>query len=226
MAGGVVHDINNLLQVIELCGGELRDTLPSAHAGRALADDLMSATRSASSLTAQILGFSRANVAALPCPSLAEIVNGMAAIVRRAVGARIEVITSVASDVPPVAIAPGQLEQLVLNLAVNARDAMPDGGQLTIRLGVVLELPPNATPMAPSGSPYVELSVADTGTGMAHELQKIIFEPFFTTKAEEHGTGLGLALVDRIVKQCGGCTAIDSEIGAGTTFRIFLPRVS
>ena len=226
IAGGVVHDVNNLLQVVTLCGSELLEMLPAEHASRAVAQELLAATRSASSLNQQILAFSRHPEAPPQRVSPGDILTAMAPIVRRAVGSRIAVEISVASDVGLVDISPGQVEQITLNLAVNARDAMPDGGELTIHLTNVDHVPTNAVPVPVGPGPYVELMVRDTGTGMDPALQRRVFEPFFTTKPASGGTGLGLAVVQRIVTQCGGCVAFESASGSGTTFRVFLPNAA
>jgi signal transduction histidine kinase len=217
IAGGVVHDINNLLQVITLCGNELGELLPAEHRGRALVAELLEATSSASVLAKQILAFGREHGGAAPSISLGEVVSGIAPIVRRAVGPKIDVVLDVAPDAPRVAISPGQVEQLVLNLALNARDAMPDGGHLTIGVRERRD---------GGNGPRTELSVTDTGSGMGPEVQRKMFDAFFTTKSGTGGSGLGLAVVQRIVQQGGGHVAIESEVGSGTTVRIDFPNAA
>ncbi len=221
LAGGVAHDFNNLLTVISghtelllndpAAGGLARDSL----------EQVRDATRRAAALTRQLLAFSRKQVLVPAVLDLRAIVTDMGRMLRRLIGEHIELVVSVDPDLWPVRADQGQIEQALLNLAINARDAMPGGGTLTI-------LAANREPVArPAGEGprgrAVALSVRDTGVGIDPAVRDRIFEPFFTTKPRGQGTGLGLAMVYGIVKQSGGSIAVDSTPGAGTTFTLLLP---
>jgi signal transduction histidine kinase/ActR/RegA family two-component response regulator len=218
LAGGVAHDFNNLLTAIygysELLFVEVKD---DQH--RADIMQIMKAAESATSLTRQLLAFSRKQILAPKIVSLDEIVRGIEKMLRRLIGEHIELRVRSAPKLWPVKADPGQIEQVVMNLALNARDAMPDGGRLSIELD-------NVAVDDDSGSPAqcVRLTVSDDGCGMDAETLSHIFEPFFTTKAEGRGTGLGLAMVHGIVEQSGGSIAVQSEPGRGTSFIVTLPR--
>jgi PAS domain S-box-containing protein len=209
LAGGVAHDFNNLLSVImsycELISGEVEGGV------RADLEEIAKAGRRATELTRQLLAFSRQQVLQPRLVDLAEIVDGLEKMLRRLLGEDIEL--SIMRDPEPctIHVDPGQIEQVVMNLAVNARDAMPEGGELTIRSGRI-------------GS-QVTLSVRDNGCGMDAATQARVFEPFFTTKEAGKGTGLGLSTVFGIVQQSGGTIAISSQPGAGATFTVLLPPV-
>jgi PAS domain S-box-containing protein len=221
LAGGVAHDFNNLLTVIVSCSEVILDSLPPADQLREDAAEIADAAAKAAQLTRQLLAFGRRQPAN-PVPlDLGETVAGMEKMLRRLIGEDVELLVSRQPGLMPVMADPGRFEQVVLNLVVNARDAMPAGGRIVLettntthRAGNGLDLPPG---------PYVRLAVSDTGTGMSGEVRSHLFEPFFTTKAEGKGTGLGLATVYGIVKQAGGEVKVDSEPGRGSRFEVLLP---
>ena len=216
LAGGVAHDFNNLLTAIrgyaELLLIDLADDAPA----RESAAEIARAAGRAASLTGQLLAFSRKQVLRPQQIDLNEIVSSMSSMLARMLGADVVLTTELEQELRPTLADPTQLEQVVLNLAVNARDAMPAGGRLTIRTAN-LEL---------DSGPHVALVVADTGEGMDAATLERIFEPFFTTKEVGAGTGLGLATVHGIVAQSGGSIDVTSEPGVGTTFTICLPRAT
>src|SRR5690606_15195578 len=225
LAGGIAHDFNNLLAVIasygELVFQELSDGDPRRPD---LAEELAAAHRAAS-LTRQLLAFRLEGMLQPRQIDLNEVVSGLERMLRRIIGEDIELRTLLAPSLGAIRADAGQIEQVILNLSVNARDAMPTGGRLTIETANV-HLPPQAGASdAIDPGEYVMLSVSDTGTGMDVETQKHIFEPFFTTKEAGRGTGLGLATVYGIVKQSEGHIRVSSEVARGTTFRVFFPRV-
>jgi hypothetical protein len=223
LAGGVAHDFNNVLNVILGYAELTLRTLDEGDRRRRNLLEIRKAGEHAASLTRQLLAFGRGQVLQPRVLDLNMVVGEMERMVRRMIGEDIDLVTSLAPELGRVKADPSQLGQVVLNLAVNARDAMPAGGKLTIETADV-ELDGRAQPALPAG-PYVLLAVTDTGCGMAKSVQEHIFEPFFTTKEKDKGTGLGLATVYGIVKQSGGAIAVYSEVGAGTTFKIYLPRV-
>jgi two-component system cell cycle sensor histidine kinase/response regulator CckA len=224
LAGGVAHDFNNLLGVITGYGELLRIRLDDPRL-RKYVEDILKASERAAGLTKQLLAFSRKQVLEPRILDVNRAIEHMEGMLRRLIGEDIQLVT-VLKDVPRIKADQGQVEQVLMNLAVNARDAMPRGGKLTIEAAVVD--PDDAFrrehPDVPAGRPAV-ISVTDTGVGMDAEVRKHIFEPFFTTKELGRGTGLGLATVYGIVKQSGGHVEVDTAPGAGTTFRIFLPSV-
>jgi len=226
LAGGVAHDFNNLLTVInghvEILRGQFRAGDPVLEQ----LDQVGQAGERAARLTRQLLAFSRRQVLQLEPVALNEIVADMHRMLQRLIGEDVHLETDLARGLPGVLGDTGQLEQVVVNLAVNARDAMPDGGDLLIRtrqVDVDAAYCQTHRPMTPGR--YCQLEVADTGTGMGVEVMARIFEPFFTTKEKGKGTGLGLATVYGIVKQIGGFIWAESALGQGTTFRIFLPAL-
>ena len=224
LAGGMAHDFNNLLTVIkayvQLALGELDEVAPLREDMKVIGD----AADRAAELTRQLLAFSRQQVLMPMRVSLQTIVTGIAPMIRALLGPEVTLIDDVDRPIPDIEADRSQLEQVLMNLALNARDAMPKGGTITFVTGeeVVTPLNADAHEGAPPGS-YVTLAVRDTGTGMAPETVAQIFEPFFTTKAPGKGTGLGLSTVYGIVKQSGGYVTVTTAIGAGTTFTIFLP---
>jgi len=224
LAGGVAHDFNNLLSVILGRGAMLQAMLPPEAKTRRHIDEILAASERAAALTRQLLAFGRRQVLQRRPVDLSDVVLGMRSMLSRLIGEDVRLRTELAEGMKPVLADPSQLEQVLMNLAVNARDAMPDGGELRIVTSPVRldEGAARAVPGAAPGS-YAELAVTDTGTGMDKETLSHLFEPFFTTKEPGRGTGLGLATVYGIVEQCGGHISVKSEPDEGTTFRIRLP---
>lgn len=227
LAGGIAHDFNNLLTAIAgYC--ELLAERPAIDP--AVAGDLAEIRRavdSAAALTRQLLAFSRKQVLAPQVVSLNDVVSGLSTMLRRLIEENVGLDLRLAPDLARVNVDPGQMEQVLVNLAVNARDAMPEGGTLTIQTATVMlddSYAESHVDVRPG--PYVMLSVSDTGSGMPPDVQQHLFEPFFTTKPKGHGTGLGLATVYGIVKQSGGHIFVYSEPGMGATFRLYFPVAS
>ena len=225
LTGGIAHDFNNLLQIIR---GNL-DLLAPQVAGDAKAVDrvakAIAGTERAARLTRQLLAFARRQPLEPRVVNLGRMMTEMADLLRRTLGERIEVKTVIAPGLWNTLADPAQIENAVLNLAINARDAMPDGGRLTIELANARLDEAYATQQAEvTAGPYVMLAVTDTGTGMSPQVQARVFEPFFTTKPEGRGTGLGLPQVYGFVRQSGGHIRIYSEPGHGTAVKIYLPR--
>jgi PAS domain S-box-containing protein len=225
LAGGVAHDFNNLLTAIggnvELARMQRLEPVLDDYLG-----EIQRAVKSAVSLTSQLLSFSRRQVIEDRVINLGNLVNETKNMLARLLGEDVDLRVSMADRLGLVRLDPGQLEQVLVNLSINARDAMPNGGRLSIE-GSNVDLDENyaAThPQATAGK-YVQLSVRDTGQGMSAQVKHRIFEPFFTTKPKGRGTGLGLATTFGIVKQAGGSIEVYSELGMGTTFTIYLPRV-
>jgi len=225
LAGGVAHDFNNLLSVILSFNAFSLETAP---AGSELHGDLLEVKRAAERatvLTRQLLAFSRRQVLEPVRLDLNEVVLGVERMLRRILGEDLELAHVLASDLGPVRADRGQMEQVLLNLAVNARDAMPDGGRLTLETSNREVGPGDAQgPGLPLPGSWVRLTVADTGCGMDELVRARLFEPFFTTKEIGKGTGLGLSVVYGIVQQSGGSIRIESEPGRGSRFEILLPR--
>ena len=226
LAGGIAHDFNNLLTAIRGYAELLQRSLPASDANRADAEQILLAADRAASLTRQLLAFGRRQVLQPRVLDPADVVAGVAPMLRRLLGEHIELVTHAAPDGGRVEVDPSQFEQVVVNLAVNARDAMPDGGTLTIETSNV-ELDADYVAVHPevSPGPYLALTVSDTGTGMDEATKARIFEPFFTTKEQGKGTGMGLATVYGIVKQSGGSIYVYSEPDRGSSFKIYLPRI-
>lgn len=226
LAGGVAHDFNNLLTAITGYSQLLLSTLPTNDPSRADIEEIKKAGDRAAALVGQLLAFSRRQAREPKVVDLNGIVRNMEAMLRRLIGEDIQFMTHLAPDLGRVKADPGQLEQVVMNLVVNARDAMPQGGRLTVSTANVSLTATEARTRYPAQSgPHVVLSVTDTGLGMTPEVQAHLFEPFFTTKEAGKGTGLGLPTVYGIVTQSGGHIEVDTAPGKGTSFRIFLPRV-
>jgi two-component system, cell cycle sensor histidine kinase and response regulator CckA len=227
LAGGVAHDFNNLLTVITGYSDLVLASLAESDPRRKNVEEIRKAGDRASSLTRQLLAFSRRQVLEPQALDLNTVVLNLDKMLRRLIGEDIDVLNVLTSKLWTVKADPGQIEQVLVNLAVNARDAMPQGGKLTIETANVAisdEAARQYDPPMPAGE-YVMLAVSDSGCGMDQETQSLIFEPFFTTKEEGKGTGLGLATVYGIVKQSGGFIWVYSEPGCGTSFKIYLPRI-
>ncbi len=224
LAGGVAHDFNNLLTVITGYSQMVHDALPAGDLLLGYVDEVLRASESAAALTNQLLAFSRRQVVQPQVLDLNTLVANMDKMLHRLIGEDVELVTVLSPRLPKIKVDPGQFQQVLMNLVVNARDAMPDGGRITIETAAAklkeIELPPGLTP-----GDYVSLSVLDTGKGMDEETRRRIFEPFFTTKARGKGTGLGLSTAYGIVKQSGGDIWVTTEPGKGSQFRIFLPAV-
>jgi PAS domain S-box-containing protein len=225
LAGGVAHDFNNLLTVIGGYSDLLAHRLPPDSPYREGVEEIRKAATRASSLTRQLLAFSRKQVIAPSVANLNEVVAGIESMLRRLIGEDIDLITVLRPGLWNVRIDTGQFEQVLLNLAVNARDAMPGVGNLLIETeNERIDERMAARPGFGAPGEYVVLSVRDTGSGMDEETLPFIFEPFFTTKEKGKGTGLGLAMVYGIVKQSDGYITAESRPGKGSTFRVYLPR--
>lgn len=226
LAGGVAHDFNNLLTAISGYAEFILNGLSPEDPLRYDAEAILKASERARTLTRQLLAFSRRQVMELKVVDLNRILQDLGSMLRRIIGEDIEMTMELSPRLGHVRVDPSQMEQVVINLAVNARDAMPTGGRLTLETMNVLldEAYAQEHPYVRPGE-YVLLSVSDTGVGMPPEVREHLFEPFFTTKGLGEGTGLGLATVYGIVKQSGGHIQVYSEVGHGTTFKIYLPRV-
>ncbi len=227
LAGGIAHDFNNVLTAIAGNADLLLSDLPVGDPRRADAEEIRASTMRAAALTRQLLAFSRRQVLQPQVVELGAVVTSMSSMLRRLIGEHIELTCLTAPDLGDVEADRGQVEQVILNLVMNARDAMDGGGRISIETanadfdeGYIRTHPP-----AVAGR-YVLLAVSDTGHGMTPETQQRVFEPFFTTKEVGRGTGLGLATVYGIVKQSGGFIWLYSESGRGTTFKVYLPRVT
>jgi len=226
LAGGVAHDFNNLLTVITGYAALLLDTLPPSDPVYAGLTEIQNAAAKSVQLTQQLLAFSRKRHYQPEVLNLKTLVERDASMLERTLGANIEFVTSIEPSLALIRADPGQISQIILNLAVNARDAMPGGGKVTIALSnKSLSADPASTlPGVPPGE-YVQLAVTDTGTGMTEEVLGHLFEPFFTTKGPGKGTGLGLSIVYGIVQQSGGYIKVETQLGGGTTVKILLPRI-
>ena len=226
LAGGVAHDFNNLLNVISGYGEMLLKGVANDDPKRGRLEQILGAASRAASLTRQLLAFSRKDVIETRVLDLNTLLVDMEKMLRRLIGEDINLVVRTENGIGRVKADRGQIEQIVMNLVVNARDAMPQGGKLTLRTNS-LRLDPVLARSHPRARPgaYVVLEVTDTGVGMKADVKARIFEPFFTTKPVGQGTGLGLATVYGIVEQGGGFLSVDSEPGRGTTFRICLPAV-
>jgi len=226
LAGGVAHDFNNLLSVILSYSELVQDGLAHNDPLRADLGEIHEAATRASALTRQLLLFSRQQIVEPRVIDLGDVVSGLNKMLHRMVGEDVDVIVVAPEHHARVNADPNLMEQVLLNLVVNARDAMPKGGKLTIQIeNVKLDDGYAARHLGVIPGRYVRLAVKDTGVGIPAEIQSRIFEPFFTTKDKGKGTGLGLSTVFGIVQQSGGHIAVDSEVGRGTTFNVYLPRV-
>ncbi|MGA2481078.1 MAG: PAS domain S-box protein, partial [Spirochaetia bacterium] len=226
LAGGIAHDFNNLLTVISGYAGMVDEGLSDGHPLKADIRQVIRAAGRAADLTARLLAFSRKQVLQPKVIDLNETVRGLQEMLKRVIGEDVELFAIFAPHAGNIKADKGQVEQVIINLAANARDAMPSGGRLSIETGnrSFTETPDRAHSMMKQGD-YVTLTVRDTGVGMSAETQARLFEPFFTTKEVGKGTGLGLAMVYGIVKQSEGYIFCDSAVGTGTAFTMFFPRV-
>ncbi len=226
LAGGVAHDFNNLLTVINGYGEILLKSLGPTSPQRKMAEDILKAGDRAVSLTQRLLTFSRRQILQPKVLTLNAVVTNIVPMLHRLIGEDIDLVFVPDRNQSLIHGDPGQLDQVIINLAVNARDAMPRGGRLTLETGTVEMDEASARNLAlPRSGPYVMLRMHDTGSGMSKEILDRIFDPFFTTKEVGKGTGLGLSIIYGIVTQSGGAIAVDSEVGRGSTFTIYLPKV-
>src|SRR5205807_1997412 len=226
LAGGIAHDFNNLLTAILGNTQLLLRDLPPSDAKRSDVEEIRRASERAASLTRQLLAYSRRQMLQPEVLDLNGVVAEMDRMLRRLIGEHITLVTVLAPELGRVRADPNQLEQVLVNLAVNARDAMPDGGKLTIETSnVELDASFAQAHLGSVPGSYAMVAVTDTGAGMDATVRAHLFEPFFTTKEVGKGTGLGLATVYGIVKQSDGYIEISSELGQGSTFKIYLPRL-
>ena len=225
LAGGVAHDFNNMLTVINGYSELLLGQMAPDDSRRRDLEEIFNAGKRAAGLTRQLLAFSRRQILQPTTLDLNAILQGLERMLSRLIGEDIKLQLRLAPGLHPVNADAGQVEQVIVNLVVNARDAMPQGGKIILETlnadldGAFVEAHPDARP-----GPHALLLVSDTGTGIAPEVKAHLFEPFFTTKERGKGTGLGLSTVLGIVQQCGGSIQVSSEVGWGTTFRVYLPR--
>jgi CheY-like chemotaxis protein len=227
LAGGVAHDFNNLLAVIKSYGELLLRDLQGDPEKAEDLEQLLHAANRGAALTRQLLAFSRRQVVQPRLLQLNEVVMSVEKMLRRIIGEDIDLVTSLADDLDLVKADAGQVEQVLLNLGVNARDAMPDGGKLTVETANVhLSGGYADSDSSVAEGDYVMVAVSDTGSGMSPEIRKRMFEPFFTTKEVGKGTGLGLSTVYGIVQQSGGHIWVYSEVNQGTAFKIYFPRAT
>ena len=227
LAGGIAHDFNNILTAITGYSELMQEKMGEAHEMFRETNEIAKAARRAAELTRQLLAFSRQQVLQTKVLDLNEVIVDINQMVHRLIGEDIELVTEHGDALGSVKADPGQVQQVILNLAVNARDAMPDGGKLTIFTeNVTIETKQSEGPQAEvEPGDYVMLALGDTGTGMNENVRAHLFEPFFTTKEKSKGTGLGLSTVYGIVHQSGGHISVESTLGEGTTFFVYLPRV-
>jgi two-component system, cell cycle sensor histidine kinase and response regulator CckA len=227
LSGGIAHDFNNLLGVIIGYSESMEFRLAPNDPMRKSVEEIRKAGERAAALTSQLLAFSRQQVLQTQIVDLNALVGDMGNMLKRLIGSHIDLKTKLAADLANVKADQSQVEQVIVNLVVNARDAMPEGGKLRIETSNI-DVNENLASTFPSlqPGPYALLTVTDTGTGMDAETRRHIFEPFFTTKGPGKGTGLGLATVYGVVKQSGGSVVVESEPGKGSTFKIFLPHTN
>ncbi|AWM40217.1 Blue-light-activated protein [Gemmata obscuriglobus] len=226
LAGGVAHDFNNMLQVINGYADLLAEGLPPGDERAGVVAEIRKAGERSAALTSQLLAFARQQVAAPRLVDVGAAAADTAGMLRPLIGEDVRLVTDLPRGGWPVFVDPGQLEQVLLNLAVNARDAMPAGGTLTVAARSEAVGPAEAALADMKAGEYTVLSVTDTGCGMPADVQARVFEPFFTTKGVGKGTGLGLATVYGIVSQAGGHVRVRSRVGEGSTFDVYLPRAS
>ena len=227
LAGGVAHDFNNLLTVILGYNEMLRERLRNDLVGSDYVAEVMQASERASALTNQLLAFSRRQVSLPRVVDLNDLIRNIDKMLRRIIGEDVRLDLRLAQSIPAVEVDPSHIDQVIMNLAVNSRDAMPSGGRLIIETARVdLTEQYAASHLTPAPGTYALLTVSDSGIGMDAETRARIFEPFFTTKEQGKGTGLGLSIVYGIVKQNGGEILVYSEPGQGTVFKLYIPAAS
>ncbi len=227
LAGGIAHDFNNLLTIISGYSHMLLGSLSGDEANRSAVEQVIKASDRAAALTRQLLSFSRRQVTQTKTLDLNTVVQGMTPMLNRLIGEQIRLRISPGADLGSVRADQGHIEQVVMNLVVNARDAMPEGGNLWIETrNVELDSAYVGSHIEARPGHYVMLAVTDSGTGMDRATREKLFEPFFTTKGEGKGTGLGLSMVYGIVKRSGGTIDIYSELGQGTAIKLYLPRAN
>jgi two-component system cell cycle sensor histidine kinase/response regulator CckA len=226
LAGGVAHDFNNMLTVISGYSEILLRQCQADNSMTVKIEEIRKAAKRSASLTRQLLAFSRKQVLQAEVIDLNSLIENMGKMLCRLIGENIEIVTVLNPDIRKIKADPGQIEQVVMNLVVNARDAMPNGGKIVIETtGVDLDVADERAHVGVKAGQYLRLAISDTGCGIDAETQKHIFEPFFTTKELGKGTGLGLSTVYGIVKQSEGNIWVSSEVGKGTTFNIYLPLI-
>jgi signal transduction histidine kinase len=224
LATGIAHDFNNVLSVIMSYGSLVAQALPPDHAVRPDVDEIVAAGERGSALTQQLLAFSRKQVLSPRLLHMDQVLSSMRELLQRLLGESVQVEMIEDQELFTTFADPIQIEQVLLNLAVNARDAMPQGGSVRIVTRNLSLSDADAAPLALGAGDYIALSVHDTGTGIPDAIRERIFEPFFTTKEQGKGTGLGLSTVYGIVKQSGGQIVVSSQLGQGSTFTVYLPR--
>jgi signal transduction histidine kinase/CheY-like chemotaxis protein len=226
LAGGVAHDFNNLLTVIENCAAMAQEELPKESQGHQDVAMILQASERATALCRQLLSFARRQIIHPEPTRLNAVINGISGLLRRMIGEHIQLELELDAEASYVRVDPSQIDQVLANLAVNARDAMPDGGVLIISTtNVTLDEPRTTNEGSVPAGEYVELSISDTGEGMTPEVKSRIFEPFFTSRGS-HGSGLGLATVYGAISQNQGHITVETTVGEGTQFRILLPRIA
>jgi two-component system, cell cycle sensor histidine kinase and response regulator CckA len=226
LAGGVAHDFNNLLTIITGYSQLILNNLGSEDPNRHSVEQIMKAGERAAALTKQLLAFSRRQVLQPRVLELNKLITSLGTMLQRLIGEDIDLRLVLPPELGRVSADPGQIEQVLMNLVVNARDAMPTGGVLTVETGnVKLDANYAKAHIAVRSGPYIMISVSDTGSGMDEATKARLFEPFFTTKGSGKGTGLGLSTVFGIVKQSGGSVEVYSEAGRGTSVKVYLPRI-
>ncbi|MEX0625370.1 MAG: ATP-binding protein [Chloroflexota bacterium] len=225
LAGGVAHDFNNILTAVVGFGSILAESLPDGE-DRKMAGQIVEAGERAAALTHQLLALGRRQILAPRVLDPGDVIVGLTPLIGQIIGEHIDFMTALAPEPLRVRADPSQLEQVLVNLVANARDAMPSGGKLTVEVAEVeLDALYAATHPEVVPGPYVMIAVSDTGSGMSDEVREHVFEPFYTTKEGSGGTGLGLATVYGVVKQSGGSIGVYSEPGSGAAFKVYLPRV-
>jgi two-component system cell cycle sensor histidine kinase/response regulator CckA len=224
LAGGIAHDFNNIITGILAYAALLEQSLEPGDERRLDVVEIERAASRAAELTSQLLAYARRQEVAPRDVDPNDVLQGAQLLLRRLIGAELELVVDLAPGAWRVRVDPAQLERVLVNLAINARDAMPEGGRLHIASANVTMQAADLPQMASGAGDYVRIDVSDAGHGIPPELFENIFEPFFTTKAIGKGTGLGLASVFGVLQQSGGAISVESAVGSGTTFSVFLPR--